>query len=82
MCRNFFNKQILFAMEKKPKGNILANTKIQNDKTYQDFNKVAPDPRDPTQTESTEIAEAAEETTEIDVNAVPHVGARDKNANN
>jgi hypothetical protein len=69
-------------MEKKSKGNILANTKILNDKTYQDFNKEAPDPKDPNQAESTEIAEAVEGTTEIDVNAVPHVGARDKNANN
>ncbi len=69
-------------MEKKPKGNILANTKILNDKTYQDFNKEAPDPRDPTQIESTELAEAAEETTDVDVSAVPHVGARDKHANN
>lgn len=69
-------------MEKKSKGNILANTKILNDKTYQDFNKEAPDPKDPTQIESTELAEAVDETTEIDVDAVPHVGARDKNVNN
>jgi hypothetical protein len=69
-------------MKKKPIGNILANTKIQNDKTYQDFNKEAPNPRDPVQEESTEIAEAVQGTTEIGVNAVPLVGARDKNANN
>ena len=68
-------------MEKKPKGNILANTKILNDKTYQDFNKEAPDPNDPNQVESTEAAENNDEIV-VDVNAVPHVGARDKNVNN
>jgi hypothetical protein len=77
-----FNKQILFAMKKKPIGNILANTKILNDKTYQDFNKEAPDPKDPVQIEATEIAEAVEERTIIDENTAPQVGARDKNINN
>lgn len=68
-------------MKNNAKRNILANTKILNDKTYQDFNKEAPYPIDPMQTESTELAERVEKTTEIDVNAIPHVGARDKNAN-
>jgi hypothetical protein len=36
-------------MERKSKGNILANTKILNDKTYQDFNKEAPDLKNPNQ---------------------------------
>ncbi len=69
-------------MEKKAKGNILANTKILNDKTYQDFNKEAPDPKDPVQKEVVEIEENAEPSTEVDVDAVPHVGARDKNVKN
>ncbi len=66
-------------MEKKAKGNILANTKIANDKTYQDFNKEALDPRDPNQSEAVKIQESAEENTDVDVDAIPHVGARDKN---
>ena len=65
-------------MEKKPKGNILANTKIENDKTYQDFNKEVPDPRDPVQEKVEEINENADEEVNVDVDAVPHVGARDK----
>jgi hypothetical protein len=69
-------------MKKRTRENVLANTKILNDKTYQDFNKEAPDPKDPVQIESTEIAEAVEETTIIDENAAPQVGARDKNINN
>jgi hypothetical protein len=67
-------------MVKKSKGNILANTKIANDKTYQDFNKEAPDPRDPNQSEVVEIKESAEQSTDVD--SVPHVGARDKNVKN
>jgi hypothetical protein len=66
-------------MAKKAKGNILGNTKILDDKTYQDFNKESPDPRDPVQKEVVEIAEAAEAKEEIDIDAVPNVGARDKN---
>jgi hypothetical protein len=69
-------------MQKKAKGNILANTKILNDKTYQDFNKEAPDPKDPNQTEAVEIEQAPEVGTDGDVDAVPHVGARDKNIKN
>ncbi len=69
-------------MVKKSKGNSLANTKILKDKTYQDFNKEAPNPKDPVQKEVVEIAEAFEASTEPEINAVPHVGARDKNVKN
>jgi hypothetical protein len=65
-------------MDKAGKKNILADTKIINDKTYQDFNKLAPNPSDPNQNEKIEIEQEPAVGTDGDVEAAPHVGARDK----
>ncbi len=65
-------------MDKANKKNVLANTKITNDKTYQDFNKLAPNPSDPNQNKKIEIEQVPAVGTDGDVEAAPHVGARDK----
>ena len=67
-------------MRKKSKVDILANTKILNDKTYQDFNKEEPDPKNPIQNNVIEIEQAPKIGKDGgDVHAEPQVGARDKN---